>query len=342
MKTPVATNFAISSILKRANLEEGDPLNIITFCTHERYEQNLSKTGHNFYSLKQGKTWNSDYGVQPNNYHQVSRLYEHINYDLVLCQDMGRYEMARTLANNYNLPLILLTHTLPDVRYNVDRQRAQMNSLDVDEFVFISAFNGNQWGLTRDFSVVHHGMDLEFWGDCETTRGNSIISVANLFPERDWCLGWNLWKNIVGFEEGSTDYPVELVGNNPPYSKAASSIQSLRKKYHENSIFLNTSIHSPVPMSLMEAMACGCAIVSTETCMIPDIVEHGVSGFLSNDPDTLRASIETLLDNPEKAKEMGDNAKKAIQGFSLDHFTTDWNKLFYKVINNYESNLHKK
>ena len=342
MKTPVATNFAIASILKRANLDESDPLNIITFCTHERYEQNLSKIGHNFYSLKQGKTWNSDYGVQPNNYHQVSHLYEHIDYDLVLCQDMGRYETARMLADNYNLPLVLLTHTLPDVRYNVDRQRAQVNSLDTDESVFISEFSRDAWGAKEGSSIIHHGLDLDFWGDCDTTRGNSIISVANLFPERDWCLGWNFWKDVVGLKGEATRYPVELVGNNPPYSKAASSIQSLRKKYHENSIFLNTSIHSPVPMSLMEAMACGCAIVSTETCMIPEIVEDGVSGILSNDADTLEAAVRDLLNNPEKAKEMGDNAKKAIQRFSLDRFTTDWNKLFYKVIKNYESNLYKK
>jgi glycosyltransferase involved in cell wall biosynthesis len=343
MKIPFATNFAINSILRRSQLEEGDPLNIITFCTHERYEQNLSKTGNNFYSLKHGKTWNSEYGVQPENYHQVSKLYEHIDYDLVLCQDLNRYPVAREIADKYNLPLVILTHVLPDIRYDVDRQREQLNSLEADSFVFISGYNLEQWAK-NDGWVIHHGLDLDFWDDCDAKKESKVLSVANLFPERDWCLGWDLWCDTVGFnrETGEAEIPLELVGNNTPYSKAASSIQALRKKYHEASIYFNSSIHSPVPMSLMEAMACGCAIVSTETCMIPELIEDGVNGYLSNDPETLRFRLDELIKNPDKAKEMGEAARKTIEGFSLERFTKDWNQHFYKVVSEYESILLKK
>ena len=65
------------------------------------------------------------------------------------------------------------------------------------------------------------------------------------------------------------------------------SIEALRDAYKSSSVFLNTSIHSPVPTVLMEAMACGCAVVSTDNCMIPEIIEHGVNGLLANTSEKL-------------------------------------------------------
>ena len=50
--TAKATQQSIKSILRRSSLSSDEPLNILTFCTHERYEQNLCKTNHNFYSLQ--------------------------------------------------------------------------------------------------------------------------------------------------------------------------------------------------------------------------------------------------------------------------------------------------
>ena len=63
--------------------------------------------------------------------------------------------------------------------------------------------------------------------------------------------------------------PIKVLGDSPGLSKPAESIEALREAYKTSSIFLNTSIHSPVPTVLMEAMASGCAVVSTNNCMIP-------------------------------------------------------------------------
>ena len=347
MRLPQANNFVVGSILRQASLTDESTLNIITFCTHERYEQSLAKTGHNFYALKSGKTWNSNYGVQPENYHQVSKLLEHIDYDLVLCQDSGRYPEARQVADMYNLPLVLLTHTLPDVRYDINNQTKIMQSLEADHFVFISQYSVQQWDMERrdDVSVIRHGIDFDFWNEyqvaVEDRLAGTVISVANHFPDRDWCLGWELWCDIVGFDNQSGSLPkgVTLVGDNQPLSQSASP-HVLRKKYNESVVFLNTSLHSPVPMSLLEAMACGCIPVSTETCMIPEVITEGVDGFMSNDPDTLKTLVDRLKNDPDYAATYGNNAKQTIrEHYNLDRFTKEWNELFQKVIKKYESLL---
>jgi len=96
-----------------------------------------------------------------------------------------------------------------------------------------------------------------------------------------------------------------------------------------NQVFLNTSTISPVPTSLLEAMACGCAVVSTATCMIPEIIENGVNGFCSNDEEKLREYLELLLHDRGLAKLIGKNARKTmVEKFSEQTFINNWNHIF--------------
>ena len=79
-----------------------------------------------------------------------------------------------------------------------------------------------------------------------------------------------------------------MVGDTPGLSEPAASTEGLVATYQNSRIFLNTSTISPVPTALMEAMSCGCAVVSTATCMIPEVIEHGVNGFITNDTQEMK------------------------------------------------------
>ena len=52
------------NIISKVGEETKDKYTILTFPTHERYETNLSKTGHDFYAFRSEglKDWNTDYG----------------------------------------------------------------------------------------------------------------------------------------------------------------------------------------------------------------------------------------------------------------------------------------
>ena len=72
-------------------------------------------------------------------------------------------------------------------------------------------------------------------------------------------------------------------------------------------------------------MSCGCAIVTTATCMIPEIVENGVNGFISNDIDELKEYLVMLLNDEDLAEKMGKAARKTIvDRFSVERFASKW------------------
>lgn len=316
-------------------------LNILTFATHERYEENLCKTGHNFYSLPIGKTWDTDYAPVPDNYHIINTIPDYVDFDLILthtsCDRMFKAHQLLSGSdinegNKTGIPILRHTHVLPDVRFDVPSQITAFQQYPRDKDSFISAYNMAQWGAA-DASVVEHGVDIDFWKPDENIeRDNACLSVVNDWPNRDWCCGYNLWQQTV------QGLPIKVFGKSPGLSEPANSTAHLREIYKCSRIFYNTSLHSPVPTVLLEAMSCGCAVVSTNNCMIPEIIQNGKNGLVSNDPQELRGFLELLLKDHDLAKELGDNARKTIkERYSLERFVNSWNALLHSTVNEYRN-----
>jgi intein/homing endonuclease len=77
---------------------------------------------------------------------------------------------------------------------------------------------------------------------------------------------------------------------------------------------------------------CGNIVVSTATCMIPEIIKNGYNGYITNDLNQMRNYLIMILNNPEQFKEIGMNARKTIlERFSLDKFVQNWDNIFRKA-----------
>ena len=332
----------VKTILRDCIRKEGEPLNILSFPTHERYQENLSKTGHNFYLWQSEgiKPWIESYAKVPQNTILLNpdrgnnQLPVEVDIDIVLSQNkFGQFSISKQIADQLGLPLVSIEHTLPMQSWGVN-ELTQLYNMRGDVNIFISDYSRGKWGWSPEEALVlHHGIDAsEFSTSSEVEREPRVLSVVNDWINRDWCCGFNLWKEITGFPE--SPLPIFVIGDTPGLSQPASSTEELINEYRRSRVFLNTSLISPVPTSLLEAMSCGCAVVSTATCMIPEIIENGKNGYISNDPKELRSYVEKLLGDKELATEMGENARKTIiDEFSIDNFVNNWNQIFYGVLN---------
>lgn len=328
----------VSTILRQATRKLDEPLNILTFPTHERYETGLCMTGHNFYAYRgEGiKDWNSTYAKLPDNYtlldpsYGINQLFMDVDLDLVLCQNkLAHYEVSKQVSDALNLPLICLTHVLPPKEWGT-QHLAELRSMRGHYNVFISEYSRDVWGWNEEDSIViHHGIDTElFTGDWSTEREPHILSVVNDWINRDWACGYQLWGSI------SKGLPTKVVGDTPGLSSPAKDVNELAEIYRTSRIFLNTSLVSPVPTSLLEAMSAGCAVVSTATCMIPEIIEDGKNGYISNDASKLKKHLEHLLVDDARCKRIGLEAQKTVrEKFSMDKFVQKWDNLFKEAAN---------
>jgi hypothetical protein len=321
--------FSTKKIIDSCNKQKKEKYNILTFPTHERYETQLAKTGHNFYSfhLENLKKWNSDQIDVPINYFIMPEgdTCAYIEYDFILSQSkFWQFQAAQQIQKMINVPIISLEHTLPTPQTIPQQHLEAMRNMCGDINVFISEYSAKEWNISdQNIEIIHHGINTAEFIDMELEREDHILSVANDFVKRDYCLNYSGWKRVTN------GLKTKLIGDTEGLSKAAESTLELVTEYNKCGVYFNSSTLSPIPTSLLEAMSCGCPVVSTATCMIPEIIENGVNGFISNDENELRSRLEYLLYNKDFAKQMGQKARETIQTkFPENVFVDKWNSIF--------------
>jgi len=116
-----------------------------------------------------------------------------------------------------------------------------------------------------------------------------------------------------------------------------SQVPSILKR--EN-IFLNTTNIDNTPVSVIEAMACGLCIVSTNVGGIPYLLEDSFDALLvpPDDPEAMTAAIQRILTEPELAARLSANARKKAESFDWAIILPQWEKLFQEVMSSNEKN----
>jgi phenylacetate-CoA ligase len=94
--------------------------------------------------------------------------------------------------------------------------------------------------------------------------------------------------------------------------------RQLAREYDEAAIFINTTNYDNQPRSVLEAMACGLPVVSTNVGGIPYMLEPGRHAILvpPNDANSMTTAILELLQNPPGALVMADAARAHVETFS--------------------------
>ena len=71
---------------------------------------------------------------------------------------------------------------------------------------------------------------------------------------------------------------------------------------------------------VLEAMATGCVVVAKERGAIPEIIRHGVNGFLYSSDDQAIQICEELISNINLRFEVGKSAREFASQYSVDRF----------------------
>lgn len=102
----------------------------------------------------------------------------------------------------------------------------------------------------------------------------------------------------------------------------------------EHDIFLNTTNVDNTPVSLIEALACGLPVVSTNVGGIPYLVEHGQTALLvpPNDVEAMAAAITRLMAEPDLAAQLRTKGRKLAESFDWDVVFPQWQRLLQRVL----------
>ena len=94
--------------------------------------------------------------------------------------------------------------------------------------------------------------------------------------------------------------------------------------------FVMSSASEGLPLALIEAMLTGLPAIVPDVGDIPDLVEHGVSGFLFEPGDAagLETAIRQVLNPGSGANDMSAEARRHAERYTVAARAEDWHRLF--------------
>jgi len=107
------------------------------------------------------------------------------------------------------------------------------------------------------------------------------------------------------------------------------------KVYQDADILLFPTVREGLPLSVLEAMACGMPVAASNCSSLPELISDGKGGFLCpiGDVEAFAEKINLLADSPKLRHEMGEyNRSKVEKMFTIDRMVSEYKGLFEQAL----------
>lgn len=182
--------------------------------------------------------------------------------------------------------------------------------------------------------VVRGGLDIEkFRVNAQLPSQPTLLAIGRLCEQKRWD---RLLRVMALASARGLAFRVRLAGDGQLRHQLEAQAKDLRLEgiieflgyrhdiqtlLAESTLLVQTSDHEGCPNVIMEAMACGRAVIATDAGDVQYLVEDGKTGFVvrRGDEKGLVDRMATLINNHELCRRMGEAGRaKAEREFSLD------------------------
>ena len=259
-----------------------------------------------------------------------------------------------------NIKLVATQHGMPETGGEAiswaDRLKTglffRMLSCCFDRTVLVSGemrqlLFGSYGFSSKDIAVIHNGISIP--KNISHRNGQRVVigSAGRLFPVKDFSLFVDLAHFLV-MQIGTVDFV--LAGDGPQHAMLEEKIKSygLQERfrilghqddmdafYRNLDLYINTSIHEGIPMSVLEAMSYGLPVVAAKVGGFPEIVQNGEQGFLvdvRNKNAYVDRVLELILNQDLRLKMAKSARKKIVDYFSQKTMAEKYYQLYGKLL----------
>lgn len=188
--------------------------------------------------------------------------------------------------------------------------------------------------------VVRNGLDLQRYRMTLLPSGRRvcIVGVGSLFPVKRWD---RLLLAGLELKRRGYDSLIRIAGKGPLRSslkqraqdlglgdriKFVGQVDDIPKFFSDATFVVHTSDSEGCPNVIMEAQACGRAVVAMDAGDIPQLVDDGKTGFVvqRGDDGTLVERMVRLITNYDLCRSMGEAGRtKAELEFGVDRLVAE-------------------
>lgn len=176
----------------------------------------------------------------------------------------------------------------------------------------------------HSYAVVTNGVDLERFSfvDNHTSR-TGILFAGKLDVMANELMARRIVESILPHVPSASGTTLTIAGHRPSRRLMALASQQVRiaadvadlvPYFHTAAVFLHPHHGgSGIQNKVLEAMASGCAVVTTSTGLQGIDAEHGIHCLIAADDHEAARHVATLLSNPELRSSLARAARKLME-----------------------------
>ena len=203
----------------------------------------------------------------------------------------------------------------------------------------------------ENITVIHNGVEIPpvYYNNKREDDHFVIGSAGRLFPVKDYPLMVEVARETThqipnvrfelageGPEQKSLEDLIEKYGLQESF-RIRGFLPDLSEFYRGLDLYINTSRHEGLPMSILEAMAHGIPVVATDVGGVREIVNDGIEGFLVQDRNPVNISEKCIrfIKNKNILKRASTAARKKIEEqYSVSRMAQAYHELYMNCVGN--------
>lgn len=230
-----------------------------------------------------------------------------LNKTPLLCDLIFKNAYCISAPSNYLLKFFKIKYS--------DKLKYIPNTVDIANYQFNKRdFSAPKLLWVRSFSSIYNPM----------MAINVAIELKKTYPNVTLCMVGPDKENLIPkCQELAKNNAIDVLFTGKLTKEAWCD---LAKNYN---IFINTTHFDNTPISVIEAMALGLPVVSTNVGGMPDLITHNQNGLLIDDNDVIamKNSIVELCNNPELCETIVVNARYYVEQFDWEIVKKDWQEI---------------
>ena len=111
--------------------------------------------------------------------------------------------------------------------------------------------------------------------------------------------------------------------------------EAVEELFAVSDLFILPSASESFGLAALEAMACGVPVISSNTGGLPELIQNGYNGYMSDVGDviSMAENAEKILKNEATLMEFKRNAFESSKKFDINVILPQYENLYYKILN---------
>jgi glycosyltransferase involved in cell wall biosynthesis len=271
----------------------------------------------------------------------------------------GRYAAEHFYANNTEKYDIVVIHNKTDALFIPSRYKTAIHLHGTpdkfDHLMEISLYNAdgilavsesvrqgwtqNVKSLRKDIALIHNGIDTSIFRNNYITRDIDVLFVGRLYPHKGIIELLDAAQTIGGLNmvvigAGILEDEILQYPSIKHYKNV--STDNLVEFYNRAKIFACPSTSKEgVLTTMLEAAACGCAIITTNCAGMTDFAIDNKNAILvpPSDTDALSVAISKLLTDTKLRENLVENSEReSVKNWNIHKQTAKLLDFYHKII----------